>query len=634
MMELNPFELAVAEAPCHIFGRSPDPALDVDLQLRYSFFSEVIRRSAGTSQSIVVADVGCGSGHGTALIRELTGAKVLGLDRWLPCISYARARYDDPAIHFRPWDLHLDRLETLDHLVFSGWEGCTDSDLERLRGVDLRGRWLLDLPIGLEDRVARCFSGCVLHSFWQGKDGTICSRSAGSNAVRWFAVIDAPGSEMPSLDIPSWDPGQFPPSHPPRPFTTIEWVPKSGLLEALPGILLPADSVLDIGCGIRPQRFLTSKIHICWDPYLPYLQKARENITEADDRSWLFIQADWREACERFPSRSVDTVFLLDVIEHVPKADGRALLARTLRIARKQVVVFTPLGFMPQHHPDGVDAWGMLGGAYQEHQSGWLPEDFGEGWRVLACSDFHGRGHSGNSMDMEFGAILAIADARRAEDPARFKDPLRMHWEYVFEDLPELAGTGSFETISELLGLGGPFIDDFANAMAFLDIGPGPGALLLGSKAKVRAGYDCSLRALERLAILSNGAIEGFSHHDRPSPGAFDLVTCTSVVPYCALKDLRRVLAIAWDSLAPGGRFYLQGIGSTQQAAATGFDLERLRSGGHFWAPENIAALWMGSIEHTTWIPTPEPEPDGLYLWVMRLGKGDVGEKTQVEGRG
>lgn len=634
MMELNPFERAVAEAPCHIFGSSHNPALDVDLHSRYTFFSEVIRRSAGTSQPIVVADVGCGSGHGAALIRQLTGANVLGLDRWLPCISYARARYDDPALHFRPWDLHRDRLETLDHLVFSAWEGCTDFDLERLRGVDLRGRWLLDLPIGLEDQVACHFSGCALHSFWQEKDGSIHSGSAGSNAARWFAVIDAPGSEMPSLDIPSWDPRAFPTAPPPLHSTPIEWVPKNKFFETLPGILHPAESILDIGCGIRPQRFLTPKVHICWDPYLPYLQKARENTSDADGRSWLFINADWREACERFPPRSVDTVFLLDVIEHVPKHEGRVLLARTLCIARKQVVVFTPLGFMPQHHPDGVDAWGMLGGAFQEHQSGWLPEDFGEGWRVLACSDFHGKGHSGNSMDMDFGAILAIADARRAEDPARFKDPVRMHWECVFEDLPELAGTGSCETISELLGLGGPFSKDFANARAFLDIGPGPGNLLLGSKAKVRAAYDCSLRALERLAILSDGVVEGFCPSDHPPHDAFDLVTCTSVIPYCALKELRRVLSIAWDSLAPGGRFYLQGIGSHQEAAATSFDPERLRSGGHFWTPENIATFWMGSIEHITRCSTRESKPDELYLWVMRLGKGDANEKTQKDGRG
>ena len=116
--------------------------------------------------------------------------------------------------------------------------------------------------------------------------------------------------------------------------------------------------VLDIGCGIMPQNYIKPLVHICCEPYREYVDHLQQKIAALDtrDRSYVVLNMGWQDAVRFFPAKSVDTVFLVDVIEHLEKAEGQRLLAATEAIARSQVVVFTPLGFMPQHHGDGKDA--------------------------------------------------------------------------------------------------------------------------------------------------------------------------------------------------------------------------------------------------------------------------------------
>ena len=61
-----------------------------------------------------------------------------------------------------------------------------------------------------------------------------------------------------------------------------------------------------------------------------------------------------------------DLALLVDVIEHLEKAEGRALLDRLTARARR-VLVTTPLGFRRQEIP---------GQPYETHRSGWYPWDF------------------------------------------------------------------------------------------------------------------------------------------------------------------------------------------------------------------------------------------------------------------
>lgn len=134
-------------------------------------------------------------------------------------------------------------------------------------------------------------------------------------------------------------------------------------------------TVLDIGAGIRPQEIIAEPTTVL-EPCEEYREWLRANRPDVE-----VIAGEWKDIA-RFPRLSFDHITILDVIEHLPKDEAKRLLARTLPRARISVTVFTPIGFMPQEpEPDGTDAWGMHGGEWQRHRSGWEPSDF-PGWEI------------------------------------------------------------------------------------------------------------------------------------------------------------------------------------------------------------------------------------------------------------
>ena len=188
----------------------------------------------------------------------------------------------------------------------------------------------------------------------------------------------------------------------------LYWLEKDRLFSKAIRRLQKVNIVLDIGCGIRPQGYICPLVHICCEPFEEYCEVLTNQVRQKTDSHFIILRAGWEEAIKFFTPKSVDTVFLLDVIEHLDKQEGLELLRLTELIARRQIVIFTPLGYMPQKHPDGIDAWGLNGGEWQEHKSGWLPEDFNQSWDIYACKEFHFTDHAGNLFDKPYGAFWAI----------------------------------------------------------------------------------------------------------------------------------------------------------------------------------------------------------------------------------
>jgi hypothetical protein len=172
-----------------------------------------------------------------------------------------------------------------------------------------------------------------------------------------------------------------------------------------------AHVALDIGPGIRPTELVRSKIHLAAEPFQDYIDYWYTS-EESKIKKVIYINTDWRGALELFEAGSVDVVILSDVIEHLPKEDGINLLERTIKkLDPECLVVFTPLGFMPQHHGNGTDAWGFKGGgSFQEHKSGWTPNDFSQktNYTFIVCEHFHKFDSSGKALDTAFGAFFAI----------------------------------------------------------------------------------------------------------------------------------------------------------------------------------------------------------------------------------
>jgi len=159
--------------------------------------------------------------------------------------------------------------------------------------------------------------------------------------------------------------------------------------ERMKKFILKTEIILDIGAGIRPQTFFTPKVHICVEPFEQYRDVIKPFFP--NQSHFIFLKKGGLEAMQDLDDNSIDSVFMIDLIEHLEKDDGKKLLKEADRIARKQIVVFTPLGFYPMHFKEKgqKDAWGLDGVDVQEHKSGWLPEDFGESWDFHICVDCH-----------------------------------------------------------------------------------------------------------------------------------------------------------------------------------------------------------------------------------------------------
>jgi hypothetical protein len=189
--------------------------------------------------------------------------------------------------------------------------------------------------------------------------------------------------------------------------------------------------VLDLGAGIRPQSFVRRPlVHICVDAHRPYLENLQKEVS-ADPRL-VFLHGRWEAALHMLPDKSVDSVFALDFIEHLEKEDGWAMLREAERVARVQIVVYTPYGFFPQAHPPGApDRWGLDGAAWQEHRSGWLPEDFGSGWQFVVCPDYILLDQHNDLLAEPVGAMWAFRDLGEPRSDRYLLMEDRSWWEHT-----------------------------------------------------------------------------------------------------------------------------------------------------------------------------------------------------------
>lgn len=159
----------------------------------------------------------------------------------------------------------------------------------------------------------------------------------------------------------------------------IDWKPNGLIAHNLdrPAGLIECDLVLDVGAGLRPMQWYEPSSHVCVEPHPAYAARLEENgyqVVPCTAQEWFAARGglEWDGA-----------IYLLDVIEHMTRADGEEVLSLAVAQRPRQLVVFTPLGFLRQVG----DAWGLGGDQWQKHRSGWLPVDF-PGWRI----EEYGRG--------------------------------------------------------------------------------------------------------------------------------------------------------------------------------------------------------------------------------------------------
>ena len=150
-----------------------------------------------------------------------------------------------------------------------------------------------------------------------------------------------------------------------------------------------AESILDLGCGqgnttkVIKARHTHIKRAVGVELFDEYIEAARnENIFEE------VIKKDVRQIV--FPDNSFDVVIASQVIEHLEQEEAWKLIEKMNKIARKQVIVSTPIGEC--YHPE-VD-----GNELQLHKSYYFPKDLElkgfktvrYGWKWLLDSHTNG----------------------------------------------------------------------------------------------------------------------------------------------------------------------------------------------------------------------------------------------------
>ena len=133
-------------------------------------------------------------------------------------------------------------------------------------------------------------------------------------------------------------------------------------------------TLLDVACGPSwPMKLLRQKykfdLVVGVDLYEPYIENARKEKLHDE-----YVIHDVRDL--PFPDNSFDTVIALQIVEHLEKDEAWKMVADMERIAKKQVIVATPIGEM--YHPDED------GNELQLHHSHFFPQDFEEkGYRTV-----------------------------------------------------------------------------------------------------------------------------------------------------------------------------------------------------------------------------------------------------------
>ncbi|EGW35869.1 hypothetical protein DOT_6255 [Desulfosporosinus sp. OT] len=147
-------------------------------------------------------------------------------------------------------------------------------------------------------------------------------------------------------------------------------------------LLVDSRTVLDVGCGIGTTlKEFCCPIKIGVDAHRPYLENAKSG------EQFIKINFPAERLSELFLPNSLESVTLIDVIEHLEKGIALDVLRQVEVIAFKRVIVFTPRGFFKQID---VDHYGLGGESYQRHRSGWEVEDFQKlGYNVVVFNKFH-----------------------------------------------------------------------------------------------------------------------------------------------------------------------------------------------------------------------------------------------------
>ncbi len=143
-------------------------------------------------------------------------------------------------------------------------------------------------------------------------------------------------------------------------------------------------TVLDLGCGNGlPMIGTNFKMLVGVDAF-DKIHKGLFDMPEFD----LILNLDIKNITDSFQMDSFDAITCIDVIEHLKKKDGEKLIKDMEYIARKRVLIFTPLIWSENQDSFKNPIWWSYGNTYNLHHSLWTEEDFtSKGYKIIKCQE-------------------------------------------------------------------------------------------------------------------------------------------------------------------------------------------------------------------------------------------------------
>jgi 2-polyprenyl-3-methyl-5-hydroxy-6-metoxy-1,4-benzoquinol methylase len=395
----------------------------------YAFFHKVIsidlQNGPKKKGDVKIVDLGFGTGYGAALLCSIPNSKVTGVDIAPECETFAKRYYPRQNVDYVIEDLstYVPKMAAFDYAVSRGVLEHVPDGLNLTQQIPCKKRVMIDVPYkekpgndhhvltGITEADFASLQNCEL--FYEDLQGNIYDATDfPPDANMIMAVMSDPSlpkikdilkfpiaavtsNELEVLSEATLQGSEF------------QFSSSESLMNEIGHFIKETDVVADIGCGICPMNFFRPKLHIMVEPWQEYSDILTHR--HADDKSVIILRLNALDALKSLATNSVDSVFLIDVIEHIEKDEGFKIIQECERVARQQVVIFTPLGFMPQTVEKGEkDGWGLSCGQMQDHLSGWMPEDFSKEWTFYICKDFHKIDHRNQPLQKPHGAFFAI----------------------------------------------------------------------------------------------------------------------------------------------------------------------------------------------------------------------------------
>lgn len=154
-------------------------------------------------------------------------------------------------------------------------------------------------------------------------------------------------------------------------------------------------SVLDIGSGAdSPVRHCRVGYSVGVDIFYPAIKESKEKRTHS---AYLIADVSHLE----FKPQAFDAVVLCEVLEHMDKDSGIALLKKAESWARKKVLVSSPNGYLAQDD--------LYGNPYQVHRCGWDIEEMAAmGYKAYGLVGLRAKPHSASSLLLGCWAIVSV----------------------------------------------------------------------------------------------------------------------------------------------------------------------------------------------------------------------------------